>query len=167
MKRENMKIRKAGLKDLPQLFGLWKEFQVTHDASVVKASPKIRPHLAQLKNAGGIWKKYAKKNFSSGKAAFFVAEEKGKLVAYSLLVIEKNIPLYKVKEFGYMSDLFVKPKFRGKGISSLLHKAALKWFKSKKIRYIEIRVHATNKKAHKIYKKWGFTDFQIRLRKTI
>ena len=48
------------------------------------------------------------------------------------------------------------PKYEGKGVASLLKKAADKWFKDRKIEYIILDCFETNKHAMKIYEKWGF-----------
>ena len=74
---------------------------------------------------------------------------------------------YKIKKIGYISDLFIIRNYRAKGISSRFKDEAIKWFKKKNIKHISIAVHRENKLAYSIYRKWGFLDYHIELRKKI
>lgn len=75
--------------------------------------------------------------------------------------------MFSIKKLGYISDLFIDEKYRRKGVSSEFQKRAFKWFKTKGIKYAEIAVYPANKKAVNIYRKWGFNDFHLILRKKL
>jgi len=82
-------------------------------------------------------------------------DDNGKLKGYMMIFIKKNIPLFKLIRFGYISDLYLKKEARGMGLSSQLKDIAIKWFRKKGIRYISIAVYPGNNVAHSIYKRWG------------
>ena len=84
-----------------------------------------------------------------------------------MVFIKDNIPIFELKELGYFSDLYVKKQFRKLGISSKLRDEAIKWFKKKKMKYISIALYPDNKFAHSVYKKWGFMDYHIEMRREI
>lgn len=69
---------------------------------------------------------------------------------------------------GYLIDgLYVEEEYRNKRIATSLIEEALKILKSKSISNIEINVMFKNKTALKLYKKLGFTELRINLRKEI
>ncbi len=162
-----MIIRKANLKDVPEIVNLWKKFMKYPDEILIKNNKKLKPYFTKKKNAANMFRKYAQTNILSKDAVIHVAEIKGKLVGYSLSFIKKNIPIFKMKKIGYISDLFVKKEFRGMGISTRLKNEAIKWFKKRGMKHASIKVYKGNNLAHSIYKKWGFFDFHIELRKKI
>jgi len=160
-------IRKAGLKDISLIVNIWDEFMKNHDQIVLKKNKKIKPYNDRLKNSPANYKKFVQKNLKSGKGSVFIAEVDGKVAGYTLISIKDNIPIFKLKRFGYFSDLYVKEQFRKLKISSKLKDEAIKWFKQKRITYISIGLYSDNKFAHSVYKKWGFMDYHIDMRKKI
>ena len=67
---------------------------------------------------------------------------------------------------GYLIDgLYVDLEYRNKGIANSLIEKALSIIKELDISFIDINVMANNKKAIYLYKKFGFNDFKISLRK--
>ena len=159
-----MIIRKAKVKEAPLIAGLWVEFMKDHDAIVLKRDKRLKPHVEKNKGAKKNFEQYAAKCIKSRNSQLYVAEENGNLVAYSLAIIKKTIPVFKIKELGYFADLYVKKQFRGKGISSRFKDLAIKWFRKRGIKYISIMVYHENKFAHSIYKKWGMFDYHVEMR---
>ena len=162
-----MIIRKAKIKEAQEIARMWNEFMKEHDSKVIKKNKKAIQHVAKLSNSQSIFAEYINTCIRSKNASVHVAEDDGKLVAYSLIKINKNIPVFKINTLGYFADLFVKKEYRGKGISSKFRDLAILWFKKKGIKYISITVHPENEYAHSIYKKWGFFDFHVEMRTRI
>lgn len=161
-----MKIREARLRDIPVIMKLWKEFMTYHD-DMVKKDPRLKDQLLIRKNAADNFKGFLKKNIKSKDAMVYIAEVGREPAGYSLIYIKKNIPIYKLDKTGYLSDLFVRKRFRGLGLSSKFNNTAIKWFKKKGIKYLSIHVYSYNDKARFIYKKWGFFDFHVEMRRKI
>ena len=73
----------------------------------------------------------------------------------------KNIPIYKIQRFGYISGLFVRPEFRKTGVAKELLKYAEKWFDGKGVKRVELKVNVGNDRATTFWKKSGFINQQI------
>lgn len=162
-----MIIRKATVKDVPLLVRLWKEFMRDHDRIVIGTDKRYKPYLERNSGAVAKYRKFIDKNVRSRDAIVFIAEIEGKTAGYILNMIEDTIPIFKVRKLGYISDLYVRKPYRGKGVSSAFMNEAVKWFKKKNIRHLSIKVQAGNPLARKIYQKWGFIDQHIEMRKKL
>ncbi|MBI4451921.1 GNAT family N-acetyltransferase [Candidatus Woesearchaeota archaeon] len=160
-------IRKAILKDVPNILKLWMEFMKEHDGIIFKQTPKLMPLLTRKKDAAEIFRKFVQKNIRSKNGILHIAEINGNPVGYSLAFIKDNVRVYKTEKVGYISDLFIKKENRTKGISSRFKDEAIKWLRKKGIKHISIAVHKENKLAYSIYQKWGFLDYHIELRRKI
>ncbi|MBU0758417.1 MAG: GNAT family N-acetyltransferase [Nanoarchaeota archaeon] len=162
-----MEIRKANLKDAEEITALWKEFMETHAKNIIKKNPEQKKTLERKKNADFLFKKFLIKNIRSRNGLVLVAADGNKMVGYSLNFIKDNIPVFAVEKIGHISDLYVAPEFRGKGISSKFKDMATDWFKKKGMTVASIEVYNENSYAHSIYNKWGFFDSHIELKKMI
>ena len=71
-------------------------------------------------------------------------------------------------ENGYLIDgLYVDEQYRNNGIASELMEEALNILSNKGINHIDINVLFQNKSAIDLYKKYGFNEFRISLRKDL
>lgn len=52
----------------------------------------------------------------------------------------------------------LSPRLKGK---------AIKWLKNKGLKHVSIIVYVDNKFAHSVYRKWGFFDFKMEMRRKI
>lgn len=66
-----------------------------------------------------------------------------------------------------LDGLFVEEEYRNRKIGSSLINKALEYIKDKDIKYIDINVMKENEVARHLYKKLGFNDFEIKMRKNI
>ena len=130
-------------------------------------SEELKPLLIRKKDAARIFRKFVQKNIRSKIGIVHIAEINGKPVGYSLAFIKDNVRVYKTEKVGYISDLFIKKESRAKGISSKFKDEAIKWFRKKGINHISIAVHKENRLAYSIYRKWGFLDYHIEMRRKI
>jgi len=164
-------IRKAISKDVPEILNLWKGLMLHHQKLVRKNREK-KPLLGLVPDARGKFRKWVGQWMKSDDGLVLVAEDKEarsgkKIVGYSLNFIKQGIPVFKVGLFGHMGDLFVKQGYRGKSISSRFKNAAWKWFRKKKMKYASISYYPENKDATEIYRKWGFLDYHIEMRRKL
>lgn len=160
-------VRKARLKDVDTITQLWEEFMKQHDSIVLKENPKLKPYLLKKSKAAEAFKRFATNCVWSKNAVIYIAEVSGRPAGYSLSFIKKNIPVFSLEKIGYMSDIFVRPEYMGKGISSMLKKETIKWFKKKGLKHVSIMVNAENKHAYNIYRKWGFLNYHLEMRMKI
>lgn len=113
---------------------------------------------------------YAKdilKYFTKLKDSFFlVAEDNSKIIGYIVGFLDKN-PNLVMKKGGHIRSFFVSEKYRNKGVGGLLFNSLVKEFKNKKCDHLILDVFDGNKKTISIYKKWGFKDNLIRMKKKL
>jgi len=151
MERQTIKIRNAKISEVKQIASLQRKLNLYHK--------KIDPEYYALnKNAKKIFIKFAKKNIRSKNGMLLVAVDRNIIVGYVLGVIKKYPPVRKIKRFGYIFDLFVEKSYRKKGIATKFTVELIKWFKKKKLKYIELGVDSRNKLGFEAWKKLGFKE---------
>ena len=162
-----IRIREAKMRDVPEILKIWKEFMKYHDEIVIKKDQRFREFVKKKENAPALFRKYVTKDIRSPKAKIILAHVNNELVGYSIALISEDIPLFRTGKIGCIADIFVRKEFHGKGISSLLKEHAFRWFKEKGVKYVSVSVLGANEHAHEVYKKWGFFDYKIELRREI
>lgn len=93
---------------------------------------------------------------------FILAESAKKPIGYAIARVHKDPAGPKIM-MGNLTQIFVLPKYRGKGVADLLWDDVLVWFKSRKVDFLQLFVTVNNKHAINVYKKWGFKSFMIRM----
>lgn len=58
--------------------------------------------------------------------------------------------------FGYISDTFVTPAYRGRGIAAGLTRMAVDWLTGNDVAYVELKVLHSNRDAHRFWQSRGF-----------
>jgi ribosomal protein S18 acetylase RimI-like enzyme len=90
------------------------------------------------------------------RSVFLVAERETRLVAFLLGSIEEEIPIYRLKEFGFIHDLWVEEEYRHEGIARQMVMLAIERFKSLGVRQIRLDTAAANDPARKLFASCGF-----------
>lgn len=152
-------IRKATTKDYEQLRSMSTDFLFEEYNRFDKDINREYPRACLPKRL--------KKNLKSKKVILFIALDKGKAVGFIGGEIEKAYTFWRFKEAGYLFQLYVIPSYRRRGVGKELTKTILNWFKKRKIKWIKLHVYANNPRAHSLYKKLGFKDFMIELKKVV
>lgn len=150
-------IRRAGLADMPLFSEFQRQFYKELREIVSRENPPLR---AYLKTRGRIVLKLMRKWIRSKNAVVLIAEEKSDPIGFTTVSIEKH-PISALKRYGYVGFMFVKPRHRGKGISSLLMKEAIAWLARRRINHVALSVEMDNKHAHAIYQRWGFRNCSV------
>ena len=151
-----MEIRKAKLKDITQI--------TNYGLELLKYHQGIDLYFTPDKNAKEFYQKLFKKFIYSKNSNLLVAEDCGKIIGYALGGIHPRMPIFKIKRIGSINDIFIIKKFRKTGISKLFLIEMKKWFKNKKIKYIELSVHIENKIGKKVWLRYGFEDYMLKQR---
>ncbi|MAG08015.1 hypothetical protein CMO89_00940 [Candidatus Woesearchaeota archaeon] len=160
-------IRKANVKDISSIVKLWEEFMKDHDKIVLERNERLRLYTPRKKNAADNYRAFITEQLKSRKGAIFFAEVDDNIIGFTLVIIKDEIPVFKIEKIGYISDLFVKKEHRGKGISSQLMDKSIKWLKKNNMNHISIGLYVDNEFAHSVYKKKGFFDYKIEMRREI
>jgi len=85
----------------------------------------------------------------------------GKPTGYLFLDIKKNIPIYAVETYGYISGIYVRPQYRKLHLASKLLAEGEAWFRAMKIHRIELKVDLGNSIGQKLWAKAGYKPQQI------
>jgi len=151
-----MKIRKATLKDFEKLKQIRIEF------FLLEASTDERLNRGFVKRGLPI---AIGKSLRNKNEIHYLAEESGQIIGYAASEIIKNNGWVKYKEQGHLYNLYVKPAYQKIGIGTKLLEKSLEWFKKRKIQDLKILSYVWNKRAQKLYRKYGFTDYMLTLKK--
>ena len=117
-----------------------------------------------LKKPESVKKKYKenyRKKMRSKNSVFFVAEDKKRIIGYILGEIETPEHPHIYNKRGYVVDAFILREYRRKGVGEQLFKKLMKWFKSKKVKWIKVAVYANNFNSYKFWQSMGFRDYVI------
>ncbi len=153
-----MRIREATGKDLREMMELVKGMTDYHH--------KLDKYYKPFSKYKGL-EKYVKEQLKDKNVKTLVAEEEGKIIGRIVGVIIKAPPYLAFKKIGNIDDTFIREKYRHRGIGEKLLKELLKWFGEKKIKHIELSVDARNEIGVRAWKKFGFYDYRIEMRKDL
>lgn len=106
-----------------------------------------------LKEGGKIW----------------IAEAKDEVVGFVFVEVVRNEEelLTSLKEYGYVSDLFVTETFRNKGLATALLKKVEGWAREKGLKMMKVESLASNMAAVGLYRKVGFREYEVVLVKEV
>lgn len=91
------------------------------------------------------------------RSVFLVAVEPGGgVVGFVVASVEGNIPIYEVKEFGFIHDMWVEPAWRGRGVAGGLARETLKRFWAMGVKQVRLETAAGNEGARRVFAEAGF-----------
>lgn len=93
------------------------------------------------------------------RSIFLVAEDQaasGKLVAFLVATVEREIPIYRLQEFGFIHDLWVEPEYRHVGIAKQMVSLTIERFKLMGVKQIRLDTAAANDAARQLFDSCGF-----------
>ncbi len=155
MAKENVpeiKMRRAKLSDVNALSKL--------AVKLMKGHSKYDLFFYSLKKtAMNEFRKYFRNNIKSRNWLVTVVESGGEIAAYALAAVEKRSPIYRIEKRCVLHDLYVDDKIRGRGIARSLFKEVVQFAKKRKIRILQVKVDDKNKAAIKVYRRFGFRDY--------
>ena len=97
------------------------------------------------------------------RAVFLVAETEATepkkspiLVAFLVATVEREIPIYRLKEFAFIHDIWVEPEYRHAGIARQMVMQAIELFGKMGIKQIRLDTSAPNEAARSLFSSCGF-----------
>jgi GNAT superfamily N-acetyltransferase len=146
-----MKLINVRARHIPALVALWTELMQYHEA--------IDPIFRM--SAGGR-EKYAA--FLTGllqqrNARVVAAADGDTLVAYAVAIVADRPPVFWRDAVGEISDFYVRPGYRRKGVGRKMLARIEAWFRGKGIDRIELRVAWGNPLGHEFWRMQGFGDY--------
>lgn len=128
----------------------------------------IDPHRLESMSIANEYLEKLLKKCSKEQGKILVVEINQTVVGMIAVMIEEEMNMYRrLKRHAIITDLFILPEYRGRGISKDLLKAAEKYAAHKGLKVIEASVLLNNGKALRSYTRNGFEEMEIILRKKI
>ncbi len=90
------------------------------------------------------------------RSVLLVADEGSQLAGFLVATIESEIPIYRLKEFAFIHDVWVEENFRHEGIGRQMVTLAIERFKELGIKQIRLDTAAANEPARALFKACGF-----------
>lgn len=166
MKSTDITVRRARMADFEEIMPMFNG--ISRDVLSIQGARKtLRAQLILDEKFRELSRGWVKRWIRSRKGLVLLAEVDGEVAGYSLSFSKKNLPLRRLKVLALIDDIYVKPRYRGIGVSSALKDRTLGELRRMGFEYASIEVHARNRKAHEIYKKWGFEDYATDMRKKL
>lgn len=100
-------------------------------------------------------------------AQFIVAEKDERIIGFFIAKIKQGNPYTDEKYIGYITNAFVLPPYRNKGVTHCALKMLRTWFTEHGVRYIELIVSSFNTDTLKVWQKAGFFEYTKTMRMPI
>ena len=146
-----LKIRKSDPDDASVLADLWHEMAAFHAKQ--GAYWRIKPNCKKGYIA------YMQEVAKSRDKVVFVAEDSGKPVGFILAQLSSRARIFVEKDHGLIVDLAVTKDYRREGVGAKLFHRAIRWFKTKGVKTVEVRVSIANPLATDFWRKMDFEPY--------
>jgi ribosomal protein S18 acetylase RimI-like enzyme len=91
------------------------------------------------------------------RSVFLVADAGNtRLTGFLIGTVEMELPIYRLKEFGFIHDLWVEEEFRHEGIGRQLVMLAVEKFAAMGVKQIRLDTAGVNEAARKLFESCGF-----------
>ncbi len=152
-------IRCATKNDIKQLASLWRKLVSDPEAS----DQNIIPCDENVER----WSSFVEKIIREDPCQILVAEDQGNIVGYILYVKKTRTNLLLRMYCASIYDLYVLPQYRGRGIGKKLLEEAINKIGESGIECIELSVWIKNTRAINLYRRHGFKNYVIKMRKIL
>jgi len=98
---------------------------------------------------------------------FLIAKIKNQTIGFMVAGIHRPPSYCREEKIGEVHQACITKKYRQKGVGKLLFEELLKWFRKRKIKFIEVSVDSRNKIGISAWRKYGFFEFQKKMRRDL
>lgn len=85
------------------------------------------------------------------------------LASYMISTVESEIPIYHLKEYGYIHDLWVEEVYRNRGIAREMVRQTVAHFQKIGVKQIRLNSVVANHAAFKLYESCGFRSSTVEM----
>jgi len=162
-----LKIRKATIKDIDQIYNVFLDMVRSEDAAMRKSSRHLMRFRKKRNDFTSSSKRGLREELKAKNSLYLVAVVGDKIVGYARgeVLYSQNF-FFQREKTGRLHALAVLKKYRGHKIASQLHNEMENWFKKKQCLQMNLTVIKDNP-AVKIYEKWGYKTFVYKMSKKI
>jgi ribosomal protein S18 acetylase RimI-like enzyme len=148
-----IEIREARIGDLGRVVDLWEEMAEHHS--------RLSHHFTVSEDGRERYSKYLARKFSEKSTKLVVATNGHEVIGFMLCMLSPNVPVFKERTVGLVSDVYVLREFRMKGVAKEMLKYGLRWFKKNKVTSVQLNVAAANFEARSAWAQMGFKPLMI------
>jgi ribosomal protein S18 acetylase RimI-like enzyme len=145
-----MDIRPATVEDVNGVVPMVERltaFLAERDAAKYEPVPQV----------GEMYQSWLKARAQDPRAVFLVAERSpGHLVGFLIGTAEREIPIYRLREYGFVHDVWVEPDYRNEGLARQMVTLAGERFRQIGVRQVRLDVLVTNTPAQNLFASCGF-----------
>ena len=81
-----------------------------------------------------------------------------KIVGFIVGTVEREIPIYRLREYGFLHDLWVEPEYRNEGVARQMVMLAVEKFKEIGVEQVRLDTAAKNEGARRLFESCGFAE---------
>ena len=154
-----MEIRKATIDDFERI----KDIKLQAKASEGEYNTSLRPLCENRER----YLRYLRNDLTNQDRAVLIAVDQDEPIGMVTGRIYQTLLIRIRRNVGRMSNLFVLPGHRNKGVATELVGELLKWFREKETRDVHLAIHSGNTPALEMFSKLGFQEYLIEFRRTL
>ena len=143
-----MDIRPATPEDVPAVLPMVAKLAALHEAWD-PAKFGYREHPEDM------YRGWLRTRATDPRSVFLVAEREKRVVGFLIATVETEIPIYRLKEFGFIHDIWVEPEYRNEGIARQLVMLAIESFREIGVRQVRGDTAAANDPARGLMRSCG------------
>ena len=143
-----MDIRPATVADVPQVLPMVSAIAQLHEGW----DPA---KFGYVPDPAAMYRGWLTGRVDDGRAVFLVAEREGRLVGFLIATVERELPIYRVAEYGFVHDIWVDPAYRNEGVGRQLVMLAIERFRQVGVPQVRADTAAANEAARGLMRSCG------------
>jgi ribosomal protein S18 acetylase RimI-like enzyme len=144
-----MTIRPATTDDVPAVIPMVRKIAELHE-SWDSAKYGYKTDVAEM------YRGWMTTRANDARSVFLVAEREERLVAFLVATLAREIPIYRLDQFGFIHDLWVEPEYRNEGVARQMTMLAIEKFRELGVKQVRLDTHAKNDAARALFASCGF-----------
>ena len=147
-----MEVRPATPQDVPAVLPMVRKVCAFHEA-LDPAKYGFRDDPTRM------YDRWLVERCTDRRSVFLVADRAGEppvLAGFLVGTVEREIPIYRLKEFGFIHDLWVEEKYRNEGIARQMVTLAIERFRRIGVAQVRLDTAAANEPARNLFAACGF-----------
>jgi ribosomal protein S18 acetylase RimI-like enzyme len=109
-----------------------------------------------VENVAAMYRGWLTSRAGDAQSVFLVAAAPQRLAGFLIGTVESSIPIYRIKQFGFIHDLWVEEDYRHEGIGRQLAIVAVERFAVMGVRQVRLDTAAANDAARALFTTCGF-----------
>jgi ribosomal protein S18 acetylase RimI-like enzyme len=151
-----MEIRPATVADIPAVLPMVGKICALHEQWDAAK-------YGFLENPQERYRRWLSTRVDDARSVFLVADRDGAIVAFLVGTAESEIPIYRLREFGFIHDLWVEEKYRHEGVARQMVMLAIERFGAMGMKQVRLDTAAANDPARALFATCGFRPSTIEM----